>query len=274
MAEETIESAPIETPEATTEVEAEIESNGQDEESPTSEESEPEGEIESKPDKDKERSEKDSEERATETAKKQAIELRKVTRELRQLKEQINSRQPDTPKLSDPPEPTLEECDWDSEAFTQKHQEWKVKHDAYIVAADRQAQQQKAQAERQKQQQSEDQKTWNKRQAETIKRIPDYNLQEAYEEVSPTALVDGFLMRSEIGPDILWHLKENPEIVEKINGLDPYAAVEELITLRNTLSNQIKGIKPKAPATKPVTAVKGGGAAPKKEMSIAEALYG
>ena len=275
MAEEVTESPTVETPmesalPETPEADTTEESTGQEEEeSPAStDESESKDETEAAPDPAKERSE-----RAEETAKRQAIELRQLKRKLRDFESQRGKLE--TPKMEDPPEPDIETYS-DAEVFKKDHAEWKSKHDAYVINRDRQAQQQKAAKEAQEKQLREHRNAWNKLEIETKARIPEYtSVDELYEELQPNEILGGFIGRQKIGPDILWHLKQNPEEFDRINSIpDIFEATEELIKLRDTLSNQIKGIKPKTPTTKPPNAVKGGASGPAKQRSAADILYG
>lgn len=216
----------------------------------------------------------DSEARASETAKKQAIELRQLKRQLKELQSQTQQKPAKEALDQDPQEPDLETFDGTVEDFKKAHADWKTKHDAITAKRVEAELQRKAQTEAQEQQRKADLDVWSKREKDAIKRNPDYNLQEAYQEVEPNEIMDGFLMRQEIGPDILWHLAQNPDKAEELRKMDPFAAVEELINLRNKLSDQIKGIKtPSAPA-KPTGSVKGAGAAPPKQVDALDVLYG
>jgi len=80
-------------------------------------------------------------------------------------------------------------------------------------------------------------------------------------------------LESDIGPDLLWHLKENPDVADEIREMKPFKATRTLIKLEETLSNQIKGIKAKAPTSKPLTDIKGGAAGQSKQKSAEDILY-
>jgi hypothetical protein len=234
---------------------------------PSEDTPEPEkAETEGKPGAPKERSE-----RIEESIKKMAIENRQLRREIRALSQQPKR---EAPKLSDPPMPDIGNFDT-IEDFNAAHKDWQTKHDAYIANKTQLESQQRTQTEAVDKQRKTDQETWAKRERETIKRNPEYNLQTAFDDVAPTPLMDGFIMEEEIGPDILWHLAQNPEEAERIREIkSPYRQTEALIALRNTLSNQIKGIKPKSPSTKPPGEVKAGSAAPSKTKYDYDVLYG
>jgi hypothetical protein len=277
MTEEIAESVPAETTDdvATEPVEAEpttTEKPEGEESAPSDDKPESQDENAAAPEAAKQRS--DSEARASETAKKQAIEIRTLKRELRKVQEQVKTRPSETPKLVDPPEPELENYS-DIDDFKRDHGEWKTKHDAYVkhqVLSERKAAETK---ESQEKQLRANQDAWTKKEAETKKRTPGYtNVQELYEEVQPSDVMGDFIARQEIGPDMIWHLRENPDIADRLRDIaDPYQAVEELINLRNTLANQIKGIKPKAPATFPPRAVNGGSAGIPKPKALEDLLY-
>jgi hypothetical protein len=277
MAETTTESAPVETPdESTLTVDTDVESIGQNEESPASEQKESEGEPSSDAAPDPATDKRSSEERATETAKRQAIEIRNLKREHKQLQEQMKAFQPKVQELTPPQRPKLEDfyaADDPNQAYGQAIEKFEKSVQEFAVEKDHREQAARAnQAEADKQRQA-DQKAWNKRQAETLKRTPDYVFADAVQDVNPTAIMDGFILESEIGPDLLWHLKENPDVADKLRDMKPYLAVREMIKLEDTLSNEIKGIKPKAPNSRPLTAIRGGAAGISKQRSAEDILY-
>lgn len=274
MGEEGTETPTVETPEVAapeTETAETEESTGQDkEESPASDETPAEG------DSGEPKSESDSEERATETAKRLSMENRQIKRQLRQLREQVSKR-PEVQEAKPPTKPKLEEFyseDDPQAALDKALEKFEKDTQAYAIAKDRREQAKKAKQEAAETQKKADLEVWNKREKETLKRNPDYNLQESYQDVDPSPAMDGFMMDSDIGPDILWHLKQNLDEADRIRQLPPYQAVRAMIKLEETLSNQIKGIKPKPPATKPTATVKGSGSGPAKPKSLADRLYG
>lgn len=276
----TTESAPVGTPDVSTsdlsEKDTDVESIGQEEDSPSSE-SDAEASSDAEPDTAKEHSDKNSEARATETAKKQAIELRTVKRELRQLRDQQNQFKPPVQELKPPIRPKIDDFyqyDDYQERFDRANAEHEQKLQAYAVERDRREQASRAQTEANERQKQADAKEWNKRQAETLKRVPEFDLKTAYESVSPDQVTEGFIIRCEIGPDLIWHLSQNPDLSDEIRDMEnPYLKVEKLIELRNSLANQIKGIKPKAATTKPVIGVKGSSVGPSKVVAPEDVLY-
>jgi hypothetical protein len=114
---------------------------------------------------------------------------------------------------------------------------------------------------------------WDVRLEETVKRNPDFDAAAAVSEVDPTPAMEGFLVRSKIGPDVLLHLQQNPDDAERIRGLeDPYEVASEMRDIERTLQDQIKGIT-KHTAPKPPSYV-GGGGSPVTPRSAADVLYG
>lgn len=176
-------------------------------------------------------------------------------------------------KLAEPAKPqfenfnTIEEYEVARDDYAEKLASYRVDKDrgereAARVAEERTKNEQKAL------------ETWNKRAEETAKRVPDFNTQEAIETVAPTDVMDGFFVNSQIGPDILNHLHQNPDEAERIRGLTPYDAVRELVRIEATLSDQIKGIKAKTAPPKPPRLVDGAGTSPTKAKSMEEVFYG
>jgi hypothetical protein len=281
MAVEGTESATVETPDVSTDIlsnDTEAESTEQNEEVAPSESEAEEASSDAEPDAAKDKSDKSSEARATETAKQQAIELRKVKRELRQLRETQQQVRPIVQELKPPIRPKIDDYyqyDDFQDRFDKANAEHEQKLQAYAIEKDRREQAARSQTEAQEKQKQADAKEWNKRAAETAKRVPDFDLKTAYENAAPNQVMDGFIVDCEIGPDLLWHLAQNPELADEIREMkSPYQQVEKLIDLRNTLANQIKGIKPKATASKPVSGMKGSSAGPVKRKAPEDVLYG
>lgn len=106
----------------------------------------------------------------------------------------------------------------------------------------------------------------------------------------PSKMLDEFLLDSEIGPDILVYLRDNPDVLEEIHKLPDYKVItdrksgviqyvpnarttRELLKLEAKLLDQIKGIKPVS-TPKPPSYVDGTGKAPTVTRTVGEVLYG
>lgn len=167
------------------------------------------------------------------------------------------------------------------------YDEWAQAQDKYVQeladATARQAvQKDRIERERQRQQeefqfrQAEAQKTFEKRLKETAKRNPDFadaeTVREALETVRPNPTTDQFLLESEIGPDILAYLRDNPDEAEELREMPHWSATRHLLRLEDKLQDQIKGIQAQ-PGRRPPSYVTGG-AAPRKEKPLENILYG
>jgi hypothetical protein len=115
---------------------------------------------------------------------------------------------------------------------------------------------------------------WEQRVEDTLTRLPEFDAEAAISEVDPTPAMEGFLVRSKIGPDVLAHLQENPDDAKRIRELeDPYEVASEMRDIERSLQDQIKGLK-KPSAPKPPSYVSGGGSPATKPLSHADVLYG
>ena len=69
---------------------------------------------------------------------------------------------------------------------------------------------------------------WNKRQSEVKKELPDYDDMIASSEVVVSDQVRDAIFESDLGPRILYHLAENPEVAEKLSKLSTIGALREI----------------------------------------------
>ena len=283
MAEEIMtDPAPVETQTDSAEVpeiaEAETELTGQQqEESPASDESTAaDKSVESK-----ETTKSDSEERATETAKRLSIENRTLKRQMREYQrhlQQFRNPQVQQPTVRAPVEPKLEDfynAEDPENAYREAMKKFKDENARYAVEMDRRQRAIEQQQEEAKRRIMQFQETWNKRQKETLKRHADYNFQDAMADVDPDPNIAYMLETSDIGPDVLWHLRNNPEKADQLREMEPGKAVRALVELEKDIANQIKGIKTKPDSGKTVTTtVSGSNSGPSKPKSAADLLYG
>jgi len=82
---------------------------------------------------------------------------------------------------------------------------------------------------------------WNSKLAEAKKQHADYDEVLASAEGGVSDEVRDAIIESDMGPLILYHLAENPEIVTKINGLSPRNALKELGRIEAKLEKSAEG---------------------------------
>lgn len=73
---------------------------------------------------------------------------------------------------------------------------------------------------------------------ETLKRRPDYNDVVSGSKVEISTLMEKFVYESEIGPDVLLYLVENPDEAERVRNLRPRAQSAEMFALEATLMEE------------------------------------
>jgi len=91
------------------------------------------------------------------------------------------------------------------------------------------------------------------RENELRKQNPDYDdiIAEASHIPIKNQIIADAIMMSDIGPDIRFHLAQNPEIMEKLNGMHPAKAATEIGKIESQLSNPRSApapVRPRAPA--------------------------
>lgn len=158
-----------------------------------------------------------------------------------------------------PKAPTLEQYNGDYEAFEKAAAQYEDTFDRYMedlsdykaakrIEAERQAYQQRKQAETIQEHNEAVKSSWETRQAETIKRHPDFEkaVKDAALPLNP--IMDGFIVESEVGPEIVYWLAKNPVEGERIASLGPFATARELSRIEMTLG---ESLKTPAPTPKP-----------------------
>ena len=93
---------------------------------------------------------------------------------------------------------------------------------------------------------------WNKRQADYMAELPDYQDMIESSDVKVSDPIRDAIIDSEVGPRILYHLAENPEFADKINGMSVISALREIGKLEAKFekSKEAETEKPKAVAKK------------------------
>jgi len=105
---------------------------------------------------------------------------------------------------------------------------------------------------------------WNKRQAEIKAELPDYDDMIASSEVVVSDQVRDAIFESDVGPRILYHLAENPEIAEKLGKMSTLGALREIGKLEARLEKAPQEeVKPvvKSNAPKPISPIRASSAA-------------
>jgi len=268
------ESSPAEKPESQEPVEEKTANDDKADETSASNdtESEPEGKSEGKD----ENATSPEDEKLPEPKKESKAEkrIKQLTAKVRTLEEKIHSIPPvpEIKPLIEPSEPKIESYETIDD-YNKALQDFKQRYGEYVrentrretVEADRKA---KYDAETKKLQAE-----IVKREAKTIARNPEYDRNEAYATVRPNPTMDGFLVDSEIGPDLLWELHENPDDVERLRELPPFKIVRELIKIESRILARIKGINPKPKSEITPTYVTDKGANPIQPKSLEDLLY-
>jgi len=201
--------------------------------------------------------------------------IKQLLGEIKQLKRQIAppAAKADAKPLEEPVKPKLDDFP--------SYDDYEKANDAYVrslakyeVAKERQARDDESRKSARAEADRQAQAAWTERSKATLERHPDFDVKQAILDVDPTPAMDGFIVRSKIGPDVLKHLQDNPEDADRIRDLDdPYEVASELRDIERDLSATIKGTARK-PGPKVPSLVTGGGAAPVKERSVGDVLYG
>ena len=201
--------------------------------------------------------------------------IKQLDHKVKELTKQLASIKPAEikTKLTEPTKPKLEAFE-DITQYEAAIDKYAKDMRQYGVESDRQEREVATQRSQTEALEKVAKEAWDNAETATVKRVPEYNRKEALATVEPSPTMDGFFVDSEIGPDVLWHLSENPDLADKIRELPPYRAVRELIAIEAKLSSQIKGIRKPNAAGKPGGYVSGTGGNQSKPKRAADILYG
>ena len=219
---------------------------------------------------------KDTQEEATgkphanaEVRKKQlAAEIQDLLEQRRKLREEVSKpaeaaraeSQPAAKPPDRPKRPKLEQFEGDNayekyEDALDKYEEdladWKV---GQRIEAEKQAHARTQQQQTIAQRNAEVKKNWETRLADTKARHPDYMEVVKNGDIPLNPIMDGYLLDSEIGPEVVYHLSQHPEEAERIAKLSPFATARELAKLETQIGDSLKKQTPARP--KIVTAAK------------------
>lgn len=202
-----------------------------------------------------------------------AAEIQSLLKQRQELRQELEGRaatqeSPDaTPELEEPSSDDYETYEDYIKALGQ------------FSAKQELAKQQKAQQEARRQEEEQKREeaikqTWTKRVEDASKRIPD--LAEAMiaardKKIARNSTMDGFVLDSDHGPELLYTLFKNPEEAARIASLEPYATVREMHNLELSISGKAPKQKTYTTASPPPSEISGNNAAPLDEAAAAVA---
>ena len=103
--------------------------------------------------------------------------------------------------------------------------------------------------------------TWNKRLEDTKSELPDFDDMVSSSDVVVSDQVRDAILESDVGPRILYHLAENPEIAQKISKASLITALREIGKLEakfeKTEPKEVKPVTVKSKAPAPISPLKG-----------------
>lgn len=193
------------------------------------------------------------------TAKEEAARV-KAERETLQAERDALKAKYEPPK-TDPlgPKPVVDQFA-NTEEYSKALEDWtteKVERDRATKEAE----------EREQKEQEKRAGEWKSRQDEARKEITDYDAKINASDVKVSDPIRDAIIESDVGPQLLYHLATNPDVAEKLAGLNEKAALRALYKLEvklgdkpaeaKTALSDVKAEISKAPA--PITPLKGGG---------------
>lgn len=177
-----------------------------------------------------------------------------------------NTPSPAASKQPEDTEPTLEDFDYDHDAFTAALVDHKVKKQVSQAFSQTKEQEQKRKQVEEEQRLS---KSFNDRYADYISQNPDYaELAEKFGGKVYNNTVNQAIYHDENGPAIDHYLMTNPEIAEKVNSMNPVLATMEIGKISAKLSTKPKQKLTNAPA--PFETVSGGANASSDDVRYKE----
>lgn len=226
------------------------------EEEESSAEPEAEAEVESEPEAEKEATEERKpnpklEKRFSELTK-QREEARKEAQREREAREALEARLKALEQSSQPQKASVEPEDEPqphqfSDAFEYAKALAEFKAEEALRNRDRQEAERRANEERQKVLTE-----WAKRVEAAKAELPDFDDMVASSDVVVTDPVRDAILESDVGPQILYHLAENPEVAEKLATMSIPAALRQLGKLEAKLEKTVEeqSEKPSKPVVK------------------------
>jgi len=205
-----------------------------------------------------------------ETRKRQlAAEIQDLLEQRRRLREELSQKpaekaesQPEAKAPERPKRPRIDEFE-DYSKYEDALDQYEEKLADYKagqrIEAEKQAYQKQQQQQTIEQHNAEVRKNWETRLRETQKRHPDFDAIVRANELPLNPIMDGYLLDSEIGPDVVVHLCQHMEEANRIAKLPPYQCARELVKLESSISEKLKA----TPAPSKITGAK----EPPRELS-------
>lgn len=180
-------------------------------------------------------------EKYAEKRKREAIEARL---------QEIESKQ-SSPAVANQGKPTLEQYDYDSDAYQEALIDWKVQEK---LAASQTAAQ-RSQAEAQSRQRDD---AFDKAEAKYVEKNPDYvDLVQNLPRFSQTTLTT--IKMQDNGPQLVHYLGKHLELADKIASLDSYSAAVQIGMISAKLSANVKSVKQTSTAPNPIDPIRPSG---------------
>lgn len=128
------------------------------------------------------------------------------------------------------------------EEYEDKLTDWKVNQ---RIEAEKKAYQQQVQKQTVEQRNAQVRKNWEAHLGEAHKRHGDFEEVVRSVELPLNPVMDGFLLDSAIGPEIVYALCKNVAEAERIAKLSPFACTRELAKLESSISASLQAPQPK-----------------------------
>lgn len=206
---------------------------------------------------------------AIERRNKAEQEANEAKREARELRARLEALAAQAPALeAEKPDRTKFAND---EEYIEALADWKAKQ--AIIQREREQAEARTKAETE-----EIVRTWNKRQEQAMKDIPDYEDVVSAADIQIAPHVHQAIVESELGPHLAYYLALNQDEVKRLNAMKPIAALRHLMKLEDELRDtETEPVKedpkqlPKSKAPEPINPVKdAASASPGKAESFEE----
>lgn len=99
-------------------------------------------------------------------------------------------------------------------------------------------------------------KEWQKRLQSAKAELPDFDDMVTSSDVAVNDLIRDAIVESDVGPYILYHLAENPEIATKLNGMSPTAALREIGRMETRFEKKAAAPAPRPKASEPINPIR------------------
>lgn len=168
-------------------------------------------------------------EKAALEANEKAASERKAREDVeRQLKELRDKYEP--PKTEIGPKPDAKDFE-DLDSYSSAIEKWALEKAEFESAK-------KASENKEKERKASVQKTWVQRQTAFIESHPDYSDKLGASSVEVAQFVHDAIVESEVGPAILYHLAENPDVADTWRDMTPASALRALGKLEAKLETE------------------------------------